>query len=453
MGTVFRLLIAGDALAAILAFALAKGLQHEFGQLREISALNVGQCAFFAAVVLLGSNFCEIYRDDAFHQHKKKIYRIAVNLLLSFIGLSSGYYVFAPLAVPSVTLVTALVIFGWLQFFWHYFSTVVHRIPGVDKNLLIIGVGRVALKTLEALRCNTHHDYHLVGFIPPNGEEVRVPLRQVIGTIDQLAELVEREHISKVVVAVTERRGVLPVFALLKCRFKGVEFVNDATFYEELTGKLSLESINPDWFIYSNGFSMTALQCFYMRSRDVVLALVGLLLLLPLLPLVAVAIKIDSSGPVLFRQVRVGARGNPFEILKFRTMAEDAEKISGAVWAQDNDPRITRVGRFLRKTRLDELPQLFNVLKGEMAFIGPRPERPEFVSRLEEDIPYYGERHVLKPGVTGWAQIKYPYGSTVEDALEKLKYDLYYIKNYSLWFDLLIVLETIKVVLFGRGAK
>ncbi|MRR07231.1 MAG: exopolysaccharide biosynthesis polyprenyl glycosylphosphotransferase, partial [Deltaproteobacteria bacterium] len=206
-------------------------------------------------------------------------------------------------------------------------------------------------------------------------------------------------------------------------------------------------------FIFSDGFRRTGFGRIMKRSADVALSLVGIILVLPLLPFVALGIKVTSPGPILFRQVRVGQGDRPFVLYKFRSMRADAEKASGAVWAQKDDPRVTRFGKFLRTSRLDELPQLYNVLRGDMSLVGPRPERPEFVDKLKEVIPYYSERHFVKPGVTGWAQVKYPYGASVDDAIEKLRYDLYYIKNMSMLLDIIIVLETIKVVLFGRGSR
>jgi exopolysaccharide biosynthesis polyprenyl glycosylphosphotransferase len=220
-----------------------------------------------------------------------------------------------------------------------------------------------------------------------------------------------------------------------------------------MTGKLLLEHINPSWLIFSHGFRITNVSRLTKRVMDFSIALAGLFLALPILALVSLLIKLDSPGPVLFRQKRVGESDRIFTLLKFRTMRQDAENSTGAVWAQKNDPRVTRIGGFLRKSRIDEIPQLFNVLKGDMSLLGPRPERPEFMTELKGIIPYYSERHYVKPGVTGWAQVRYPYGASVADALEKLRYDMYYIKNWSLVFDLVIVFETIKVVLLGRGSR
>jgi sugar transferase (PEP-CTERM system associated) len=240
---------------------------------------------------------------------------------------------------------------------------------------------------------------------------------------------------------------------ILGCKLSGIEIVDALSFYEQITGKLLVEKMHPSWFIFSNGSRVTPFTRFTKRVFDLFFATVGLILIAPVIPFIALAVKLDSPGPVFFRQMRVGKGEKNFVLYKFRTMCKDAEKGTGAVWARENDPRVTRIGKFLRTTRLDEVPQLFNVLRGDMSFVGPRPERPEFVSDLKEKIPYYSNRHYVKPGATGWAQVKYPYGASVEDAEEKLCYDLYYIKNFSLVLDFMIILETVKVVVFGRGAR
>jgi sugar transferase (PEP-CTERM system associated) len=254
-----------------------------------------------------------------------------------------------------------------------------------------------------------------------------------------------------VVVAQIDRRGCFPAQTLLECRLRGIRVEDWPTFYEKATGKILVTAVRPSWLIFSDGFVKTPRTEIIKRLFDVTASLVGILLSLPLMALAAVAIKLESSGPVLYRQPRLGQNGCVFILNKFRSMRQDAEKETGPVWATQQDNRITRVGGFLRRTRLDELPQLFNVLFGHMSFIGPRPERPEFVSELQKQIPYYIERLAVKPGITGWAQVRYRYGSSVEDAVEKLQYDLYYIKNLSLFLDLLIVLNTVQVVLFARG--
>jgi len=250
-----------------------------------------------------------------------------------------------------------------------------------------------------------------------------------------------------------DRRGTLPVEELLYLRLGGVKIEEATSWLEKISGRIEVEHLYPSWLIFADGFRFSVGFLLARRLFSTLMAGVGLLLALPLLPLIILAIKLDSRGPVLYRQARVGRGGHPFFCFKFRTMCQDAEADTGATWATDDDPRITRVGKFLRASRLDEIPQLWCVLKGDMAFVGPRPERPEFVAWLSREIPYYGVRHVVRPGITGWAQVRYKYGNTLEDAREKLQYDLFYIKNASIGLDFLILFQTIKIVILGRGAR
>jgi sugar transferase (PEP-CTERM system associated) len=259
--------------------------------------------------------------------------------------------------------------------------------------------------------------------------------------------------IDRIVVALEERRGRLPVDLLLSLKNRGVQVQDGNDVYESITGKVPIESIRMSWLLFSPDYFASRLFLFYKRSASLVASIAGLLLSLPLLPFVVLAIKLSSPGQVMYRQSRVGRDGVVFRCYKFRTMRSDAEADTGPTWATDDDPRITPVGRFLRKTRMDEIPQLLNVLKGDMSLVGPRPERPEFVAALKQEIPYYHLRHSVRPGITGWAQTLYRYGSSVEDAKEKLRYDLFYIKNMSAGLDLLIILSTVKIILLGRGAK
>jgi sugar transferase (PEP-CTERM system associated) len=259
--------------------------------------------------------------------------------------------------------------------------------------------------------------------------------------------------ISKIIVALAEKRGRMPIRELLNCRLEGIEVIDGNTFYEMLTGRLIVRNLNPAWLIFSEGFQKSKIQRAVKRASDLLLSVILLILMAPFLAAVTVLIKIDSRGPALFYQERVGRGRRVYKIFKFRSMVADAEIHTGAVWAGEDDPRITRVGRIIRKLRIDELPQIWNVLKGEMSFVGPRPEREVFVNELEKQIPYYSTRLTVQPGITGWAQINYPYGASVEDAIEKLNYDLFYIKNVSFLMDLMIVLRTIKTVLFSKGAR
>ena len=271
------------------------------------------------------------------------------------------------------------------------------------------------------------------------------------GQKEPLPELARRLRIDIIVVAFEERRGSLPIDELLACRLDGVQVQEAETFFEHLTGKIPAEAMRPSYLIFNPGFDVHPLSAMAKRTVDFALSLLGLVVLGPLMLAVALAVRLDSPGPVLFRQERVGRRGRPFTLCKFRSMRVDAEKLTGPVWASEDDPRVTRVGKWIRKTRMDELPQLFNILAGSMSLVGPRPERPHFVAELAQKLPYYNQRHTAKPGLTGWAQINYPYGNTVEDALQKLQYDLFYIKYLSLLFDLSILFHTVKTVLLRKG--
>jgi sugar transferase (PEP-CTERM system associated) len=356
------------------------------------------------------------------------------------------------MALGRGVLSLALLFFGVMQYMIHRICHSFQTLPQFAIKIMILGTGPLAEVIRRSIPLSTQN-YAFAGFIQPQSGMPVVAPDQIVGTVDQIEGILFRGKVDKLIVSMTERRGVLPVKNLLTCKLRGVEILDSPSFYEQMTGKLLVEDIQPSWFIYSRGFRFTSVRRAWKRVLDIVLAFLGILLVMPFLPIVAVLIKLTSPGPVLFRQLRVGERGCEFTLIKFRTMCDNAEKETGPVWASENDPRITRLGALLRKIRIDEIPQLFNVLKGDMSFIGPRPERKEFVERLSEKIPYYGKRHFVKPGVTGWAQVKYPYGASDEDALEKLRYDLYYIKNYSFTLDLIIILETIKVVLFGRGGR
>ena len=318
--------------------------------------------------------------------------------------------------------------------------------------VLVLGTGQVG-RLITDLEPTSARPFRVIGFLDDvPGAADMVPAGHVLlGKTQDLDVLVEETRPNIVVVAQIDRRGHFPTKALLECRLRGIRVEDWPTFYEKATGKILVTAVRPSWLIFSDGFVKTPRTEIIKRLFDVTVSLAGLLMSLPVMIIAAVAVKVESSGPILYRQPRLGQNGCVFILNKFRSMRQDAEKDTGPVWTTQRDPRITRVGAVLRRTRLDELPQLFNVLVGHMSFIGPRPERPEFVSELQKQIPYYMERLAVKPGITGWAQVRYRYGSTVEDAVEKLQYDLYYIKNLSLFLDLLIVLNTVQVVLFARG--
>jgi sugar transferase (PEP-CTERM system associated) len=297
--------------------------------------------------------------------------------------------------------------------------------------------------------------YRIVGFVGTDSEQLGKSLinPRVIGLTEDLDEIVKREDIDRIVVAMGERRGQLPTDKLLQLSLAGhVSIEEGATFYERVTGRVSLNMIRPSWLIFTGRGRQVRLAALTRSAVHWLVAFVGLFLSLPIVAVTAILIKLDSRGPVFYKQERVGKNGRLFVLAKFRSMGVDAET-TGPVWASKDDDRTTRVGRIIRKVRIDEIPQFWNILRGEMSFVGPRPERPHFVAQLAQEIPYYEQRHLIAPGLTGWAQIKYPYGASIEDARQKLQYDLFYIKNHSLILDAIVLFETIKIIMFGRGAQ
>jgi sugar transferase (PEP-CTERM system associated) len=327
-------------------------------------------------------------------------------------------------------------------------------VAALGDRVLILGTGVSASKVAREMLKRSPVGYRVLGFLTEHEEEVGRVLvdPSVLGTLGDLPRLSESLGASLIVVAQEDRRKKLPVDLLLRCRMAGIRVVEAATLFEGLSGRIPLRDLRPSWLIFSGGFEKPRILSNVKRLGEAVSAAILLVLGAPFAGLVALAVRLSGPGPLIYLQSRVGLGGRQFELLKWRTMRADAESLSGPVWASvEDDPRITPVGRVLRRSRLDELPQLWNVLRGDMSFVGPRPERPHFVEKLRKVIPYYDERHGVRPGITGWAQVKFPYGSTLEDAEEKLEFDLYYVKNMSLLLDVAIVLETFKVMLLGRG--
>jgi sugar transferase (PEP-CTERM system associated) len=320
--------------------------------------------------------------------------------------------------------------------------------PFLRERVYVLGTGERAERLVKGLRQRAALGIEVVGWSGDIGSEFTRD-----NAASHLLGLVRDKGVHRVIVALPDRRGTLPVEELLDLRLDGVKVEEATSLLEQISGRIEVEELYPSWLIFAEGFRFSSFSRFVRRGANFMVALAGLVISLPLIPFIVLAVKLDSLGPILYRQRRAGRRGKIFYCYKFRTMRVDAEADTGATWALDNDPRITRVGKFLRVSRLDEIPQLWCVLKGDMHFVGPRPERPEFVEWLSREIPYYGARHAVRPGITGWAQIQYKYGNTLEDAREKLQYDLFYIKNASLGLDLLIMFETIKIVLLGRGAQ
>jgi sugar transferase (PEP-CTERM system associated) len=378
----------------------------------------------------------------------------ATSLILGF-----AYWLFPLLVVEQgVFLLTAALAIVMVMAWRSAFDAVVSHLAPRERLLLVGTSPATVLLARELFERRQELGVDIVGFIDPDPARVGAPVINpgVVGTLDDIPSLSSRMHVDRVVVHLSDQRGKLPMDQLLDMRLRsGVLFDHLASVYEEYTGKIALENLRPSWLVFSTGFRQTRLRMAVKRMFDVIAAVCGLILASPLMLLAALLVKLESPrDPILYHQERVGLNGQAFTIHKFRTMRTDAEARTGPVWSKgDGDPRITAVGRFMRKTRLDEIPQLWNVLRGDMSLIGPRPERPAFVEQLTQQIPFYGQRHVVKPGVTGWAQVRYSYGASVEDALEKMQYDLYYVKHMSLRFDIMIALETIKTVVLRRGAR
>jgi sugar transferase (PEP-CTERM system associated) len=330
------------------------------------------------------------------------------------------------------------------------------RLSAPSRRVLIVGAGKLAQEVERELHRREDGRTEVVGFVaggmeapsiaPPGG-------KPLLGTSSDLCQIAGETKAGRVIVAMEERRGVWPAGPLMRLRVQGVQVEDAHTALAALTGRIWLEGLRPSWFLFCGGFRRSASQQVFKRAADLMLSLTGFVLAAPLMLALVAAIKLESPGPVLYRQRRVGLRGETFEMLKFRSMGEDAEANGGPQWALPDDPRVTRLGRYLRRYHLDEVPQFINVLRGEMSFVGPRPERPAMVDRLSEMIPYYNERHALRPGITGWAQVNYGYGGSVEDALRKVEFDLFYLKNLSLTLDARILFRTVRIVLFGRGDR
>jgi sugar transferase (PEP-CTERM system associated) len=324
----------------------------------------------------------------------------------------------------------------------------------LTEKILVLGAGPLAIKVARELTRRNDLSIKLAGFVDKNAEAGATLFSfPILGQVDSLQRIVAGHRITRIIVALEDQRGVLPIEALVNLRVRGIPVEDAHTSLAALTGRVWLEAVKPSWFVYSDGFHRSRLTVVLKRAFDLCFGIIGLVLSAPLMALIAVAVRLDSPGPALYRQMRVGLAGTLFGVLKFRTMCESAEHGAGAQWARVDDPRITRLGKFLRKYRLDELPQFLNVIRAEMSFVGPRPERPVFVEQLRRQIPYYDERHSVRPGITGWAQVQYPYSGTVEESARKLEYDLFYLKNMSIVFDCAILLRTVRAVLCGFGSR
>ena len=442
------ILLAGEALIVWTSLLLAAVVE-----LRDDTyiALNYehGYEKLFAvtALVLLCSYWFDLYDTARLTTKGELFFRLLlVPGLLAFVMAAVSYvhptYLLGNGASELGLLILTVAMIGWrLGFGW------LVQLPILVERIYVLGTGERAQRLVQGLRQN-----------PELGIEVASWTGKLEGAVTRdsvaahLMDIVHQQKVHRVIVAMPDRRGTIPMRELLDLRMRGVQIEEATSWLEKMSGKIEVENLYPSWLIFADGFRRSSTFILVRRALSIGISLVGLVVSAPLWPLVMLIIKLDSRGPVFYSQRRVGKSGRVFSVIKFRTMRQDAEA-GGPQWAGLNDPRITKVGKFLRSSRLDEIPQLWCVLKGDMAFVGPRPERPEFVESLTKDIPFYGVRHMVRPGLTGWAQIRYKYGSTVQDAIEKLQYDLFYIKNASIGLDLLIMFQTVKTVLLRRGAQ
>lgn len=398
----------------------------------------------------------DLYELDAIHSAIDLAYKLAQSIGVTSIVLAICYFLWPDMIIAKWVFFANLLFLLVFLVCWRLLYSIIIKKRLFTEKAILLGAGELAKNILHEMAEKKDVSYDISSVVArEKGDysDIGSKIAKIHYGFDNICDLAQADNVGNVIVALDEKRNVLPYDQLLACKVRGIRIIDGETFYERITGKLLVEKINPSWLIFSDGFVKSKIALFTKRLVGLLTSTALLVILFPVFVLVATAIKIDSRGPVLFSQKRVGKDGKLFTLYKFRSMRADAEKETGPVWAEEDDPRITRVGKIIRKLRIDELPQLWNIFIGDMSFVGPRPERPFFVDQLKKTIPYYKERMSVKPGVTGWAQVKYPYGATEKDALEKLKYDLYYIKNMSIVIDMLVIFHTVKIMLLGRGAR
>ncbi len=418
--------------------------------------LYLPRAVLIALVFQIFLHLCDVYdyrRTLSFSQFFAKL---AEALILATVTLTLIYYAFSDpdIAVGRGVFAISLIFVVMFLTLWHSLLRIWVGVRAPKANLLILGTGRLARELVTEIIRHPEHGLGICGFVDDNptlvGQSIVNP--RVIGLSGDLLSIVAEHKVDRVIVELQDRRGRLPFEDLLTLKTQGVGIEDATSLYERISGKIAIENLKPSWMIFNSGFEVSRSLEIQKRMLSILVSAVMLLIFSPIMLLVMLLIRLDSHGPVFHRQERVGKDGKTFVLWKFRSMREDAEEASGPVWSTRGDPRVTRTGKILRRTRLDELPQLYNILRGDMCIVGPRPERPHFVKELASMIPFYHLRHAVKPGVTGWAQINYEYGSSVRDAVEKLQYDLFYIKHMSLLLDSVIILQTIKTVLVRRGS-
>ncbi|CCE24431.1 TIGR03013 family XrtA/PEP-CTERM system glycosyltransferase [Methylotuvimicrobium alcaliphilum] len=442
--------------AVIFYFAMYLGSQVRFlyqpSWYSEADIVNAS--LIFAAIFTLCNISLGLYRRNLGIQEYDLLARVSFSFGVGIFVVVSIYYLFPNFliarSVLGVSIVFAFLGMMLIRYFFYRYS----KIDRIKKQVLVVGSGNKAKELVELNAGYLHKSFNIAGFVALPDELCCIDEALLIKQDKSLNEVAQDLNIDEIVLAIDDRRRGMPLTKLLDCKMSGFDVIDLVTFYERERGIVSLTNVYPSWFLFSDGFAVSGLRSIGKRLFDILVSLILLAVAWPIMLMTSIAILIESGikAPIFYRQVRVGENNRNFEVIKFRSMVVDAEK-NGAQFAQEKDNRITKVGAFIRKCRIDELPQIFNVLTGDMSFVGPRPERPEFVEGFVERIDYYAERHRVKPGITGWAQISYQYGASEDDTVRKLEYDLYYVKNYSLFLDISIILHTIEIVVWGKGAR
>ncbi len=472
--TAFLLLLLGELLLLISSVYIALYFRFhivEWQPTGEPLPYYPTKALVFALAMIIGMLSMGLYQNQSSKGTYSLTYvfiRIVMSVIVGSLILLVVYYIF-----PFTLLGRGLFAYGVISsiILLSLFRTIAYRMldgRSFRKKILVIGAGKLAAnligaethhqhghKHIKKILAPSHASYFIHGFVNIESEECSVPEKYLINTGESLVDYCEEYEIDEIVLALNDRRQIMPVDSLLDCKLSGVRISDFLAFWEKEEGMLRLDMLNPSWFIFCDGCEQGSVESFLKRCFDIFASLFILILTFPLLILTAIMIFIENSfkGPIFYRQERVGLNGVTFHLLKFRSMVEDAESDGEAKWAEKNDMRVTKVGKFIRKFRIDEIPQVFNIFKGDIGLVGPRPERPEFVERLQQQIPFFSSRHRVKPGLAGWAQLKYPYGANEEDAYNKLQYDLFYLKNHSVFMDIFILLQTVEVILLGKGAR
>lgn len=452
--TKILVLLVSESLLIVLGLALATWLRFLSSRWDYAGGNTVARFLVVVLICQLALYYNELYDLQVTNSRARLVIGLLQGLGIACIVLALVYYIapgvslgrgIAGLALPTI----AALIFAW-RLLLDSKGFLLRR----PERVLIVGTGPTGITLTREICARPELNLKVLGFLDEKGENIGKSLVNpgIIGGVDQLETLVKEQNIDRVVLSLAEQRGRMPYRELLRLKFAGIPVEDAHTVFERISGRIAVERLSPSWLIFSDGFRKTRFQLAAKRLMDVCVSALALVFILPVMALVALAIVLESGRPVFFKQRRTGLNGEQFEILKFRSMRMDSEE-SGPSWAADGDSRITRVGAFIRRYRLDELPQLFNILHGEMSLVGPRPEQPYFCEMLETSLPFFAQRHAVRPGLTGWAQIKYRYGASVEDAQRKLELDLFYIKHLSISLDVAIFFETVKVVLLGKGAK